>query len=167
MNQLIPQRFQISKKEQILGFVSRSSLSLFEDSENITSTFRPEFSKLRGISYFKYADTIYGFSNLQNNWDSYNADVVSQHAIDKAIETLNYLNTKRLLTGNFNVNIFPMRDGGIQFEFDGEYICAELEIHPDGNSTFIHFDDNGNIIEKEQLFELSELSTLMENAQYA
>ena len=59
-----------------------------------------------------------------------------------------------------------MRDGGIQFEFDGEHICAELEINPNGNSTFILFDDDGTIIEKEQLFESSELSTLLEEAQY-
>ena len=60
-----------------------------------------------------------------------------------------------------------MRDGGIQFEFDGENICAELEINHNGDSTFILFDDDDNIIVKGQLFELSELSTLLEEAQYA
>ncbi len=167
MDQTISQKFQASKNELILGFVSGSTVSVFENSENITNTFRPESSKLQGIKYFQYADTIYGFSNLEHNWDSYNADLVSKNAIDTAIKTLNYLNIKGLLTSNFNVNVFPMRDGGIQFEFDGENVCAELEICQNGDSTFILFDDDGNIINKGQLFELSELSTLLEEAQYA
>ncbi len=167
MNQTIPQKFQPLNNELILGFVSGSTVSVFEDSENITNTFRPESSKIQGIKYFQYADTIYGFSNLQHNWDSYNADVVSKNAIDTAIETLNHLNSKGQLTNGFTVNVFPMRDGGIQFEFDGENICAELEINHNGDSTFILFDDDDNIIVKGQLFELSELSTLLEEAQYA
>lgn len=65
-------------------------------------------------------------------------------------------------------NMLPvMRDGGIQFEFDGKNICAELEINPNGDSTFILFDDERNIVDKGQLFELSELTTLLEEAQYA
>ena len=80
---------------------------------------------------------------------------------------MNHLNTKGQLTNYFAVNVFPMRDGGIQFEFDGENICAELEINQNGDSTFILFDDDGNIIDKGLLFELSELSTLLEEAQYA
>jgi hypothetical protein len=167
MNQVISQKFQPSKNELILGFVSGSTASVFEDSENITNTYRPESSKIQGIKYFHYADTINGFSKLQHNWDSYNADVISKNAIETAIETLNHLNNKGQLTNGFIVNIFPMRDGGIQFEFDGENICAELEINPNGDSTFILFDDEGNIIDKGQLFELSELTTLLEEAQYA
>ena len=168
MHQTISQKFQSSKNELILGFVSGSTLSVFENSENITNTYRPESSKLQGIKYFYYADTIYGFSNLQSNWDSYGADVVSKNAIDTAIETLNYLNSKGQLTNGLIVNVFPMRDGGIQFEFDGENICAELEINHNGDSTLILFDADGNIIVKGQLFELTELSTLLEEAaQYA
>ena len=167
MNQEISQKFHTSNNGLILSFVSGSTASVFEDSENITNTYRPQSSQLHGIKYFNYADTIYGFSNLKKNWDSYNADVVSKIAIDIAIETLNHLNSKGQLTNGFTVNVFPMRDGGIQFEFDGENICAELEINPNGDSIFILFDDDGNIIDKGQLFELSELSTLLKEAEYA
>ena len=167
MIQTISQKFQSSKNELILGFVSGSTVSSFDDGEKMSKTFRPESSKLQGIKYFQYLDVINGFSKLRYNWDSYNADVISKNAIDTAIETLNHLNTKGLLTCNFNVNVFPMRDGGIQFEFDGDNICAELEISPGGDTVFILFDDEGNIIDQRQVFELSELSTLLEEAQYA
>lgn len=168
MNQKISQKFQLSNKELISGFDSGSAVFIFDDLENIRNTYRPESSKFQGIKYFHYADTIYGFSNLQRNWDSYDADEISKSAIDKAIETLNHLNSKGKLTNDFTVNVFPMRDGGIQFEFDGENLIAELEISPNGELTLIHFDDEGNIIgEPQKLFELSELSILLEEAQYA
>jgi len=166
MNQTISQKFHASKNELILSFVSGSTASVFEDLENITNTYRPQSSQPHGIKYFNYADTIYGFSNLKKNWDSYDADVISINAIETAIETLNHLNSKGKLANDISVNVFPMRDGGIQFEFDGENICAELEINHNGDSTFILFDDDGNIIDKGQLFELSKLSTLLEEAQY-
>lgn len=166
MNQVIKQKFQSSSNELILSFVSGSTVSVFEDSERITNTFIPH-SKIQGMKYFQYADTIYGFSHLKKNWDSYDADTISQIAIDTAIETLNHLHSKGLLTNRFTVNVFPMRDGGIQFEFDGKYICAELEINPNGEATFILFDDEGDIVETEQIFELSEVPTLLEEAQYA
>lgn len=165
--QIISQKFQPSKNELILGFVSGSTASVFEDSENITNTYRPESSKLQGIKYFNFADTINEFKNLQPNWDSYDADVISKVSIDAAIETLNHLYNKGLISNGIKVSVFPMRDGGIQFEFDGKNICAELEINQNGELTFILFDDDGNIVNKGQLFELSELSTLLEEEEYA
>ena len=168
MNQAIAQKFPQSKNEFILGFVTGSTASVFENSDNITKSSGPESSKVYGIKYFHYADTINGFSNLEHNWDSYNANVISKNSIDTAIETLNHLNSKGQLTNGFAVNVFPMRDGGIQFEFDGENICAELEIDQDGELIFILFDDDGNIEQEPlKLFELAELSTLLEEAQYA
>jgi hypothetical protein len=166
-NQAISQKFQTSNNELILGLVSGSTISVFEDSENITNTYRPETLKLQGIKYFHFLDTIYGFSNLKPNWDSYNADVISKNAIDTAIVTLNYLNSRVQLSNDFTVSVFPMRDGGIQFEFDGENICAELEINQNGELKFILFDDDGSINYNGQLFEVSELSTLLEESQYA
>ena len=163
----IKQRFQSSHDELILGFVSGSTQSVFKDAENITNPFGPEISKLQGIKYFHFEDTIKGFSNLKPNWDSYNADPISENSINAAIETLNYLYSKGQLSNNLTVNVFPMRNGGIQFEFDGENICAELEISTSGEHTIIIFDDNGNIMNKGQLFELSELSTFLEESQYA
>jgi hypothetical protein len=165
--QLISQKFRTISGEPILSFVSGSTMTVFEDSENITNTYRPESSKLQAIKYFWLADTIIGFSNLPENWDTYNADKIIRSAIDKALEILNHLNNKGLLSNEIKVNVFPMRDGGIQFEFDSVYICAELEISPTEELTFFLFDEEGDIIEKGELFELSELSTLLEEAQYA
>jgi len=165
--QTISQKFQPSSNEFLSGFVSASTASVFEDSKNITNTYRPESSKLQGIKYFNFANTINGFTNLQPNWDSYNADVISKISIDMAIETLNHLYNKEVISDGIKVSVFPMRDGGIQFEFDGENICAELEINQNAELTFILFDEDGNIVNKGQLFELSELSTLLEEAEYA
>ena len=97
----------------------------------------------------------------------HDADEISKDAIASALITLNVLNNQGLLSGDLRVTVFPMRDGGIQFEFDGENICAELEINQDEESTFILFDEDGNIVEKKKLFELSDLSTFLQEAQYA
>ncbi len=117
--------------------------------------------------YFNLSDTINGFSKLQPNWDSYNAKAISKNTIAKAIETLNHIYSKGLLSNRIEVNVFPMRDGGIQFEFDGDYNCSELEINQSCELTFFLFDEEGNIVNKWQLFELSELKTLLEDTQYA
>jgi hypothetical protein len=166
MDQIIKQKFQPLSNEPILNFVSSITVSVFENSERITNSFRPH-SKIQGMKYFQYANTIYGFSNLKKNWDSYNADTITQMAIDTAIDTLNHLHSKGFLTNGFRVNAFPMRDGGVQFEFDGKYICAELEISPNGEVTFILFDNDGDIVEEVKVFEISEIPTLLEDAQYA
>ena len=93
-------------------------------------------------------ENINKFSELQPNWDSYNAVIISKNAIETAMETLNNLYSNGLLSNDTNINVFPMRDGGIQFEFDGDYICAELEINQSGELLFLLFDENGDIIDK-------------------
>lgn len=168
MNQhSIAQKYQPAFDELILGFVSGSTQSVFGDFDNITNTCIPEPPRSQDIKYFHFADKINGFSNLLPNWDSYNADAISKDAIIKALDALNYLNNKGFLSGGITINIFPMRDGGIQFEFDEEVFCGELEINHNGELTFILFDDDGSIVEQQQLFELSELSTILEETEYA
>ncbi len=166
MNQVIKQKFQSSNNELILRFVLGSSISSFDDYKKIINTQTNLFAITNDGIFEDLQSKINSFDNLQKNWDSYNADTISQIAIDTAIETLNHLHSKGLLTNGFTVNVFPMRDGGIQFEFDGKYLCAELEISPNGESTCILFDDEGGIVETEQIFELSEVPTLLEEAQY-
>ena len=165
--QAISQKFQTSKNEPILGFVSGSLDSILSNSNNITNPYSYQLSNAQEIKYFYFADIINGFSNLQPNWDSYNADAISPNSIEIGMETLNHLLNAGLLSNGIKISIFPMRDGGIQFEFDGENICAELEINQGGELTFILFDDDGNIVDKGPLFELSELSTLLEETEYA
>ncbi len=164
MGHLISQKFQSSEN---LSLISGSIVDVMNNFRNITKQAAPVLFRANLSKYNGLLEKINGFSNLQHNWDSYNADIVSKSAIYTAIETLNHLNSKGQLTNGFMVNVFPMRDGGIQFEFDGNNICAELEIDQNGDSTFILFDDDGNIIDKGQLFELSELSILLEEGQYA
>ncbi len=170
MNQAnISQKFQTSNIAQpLLGFVSRSIEILFMEYQNIVRCQIQEDSIINDTLYSSLADKITAFTNLQKNWDSYDADLISETAIDIALETLNQLNNRGQLTNGLMSNVFPMRDGGIQFEFDGVNICAELEINEKGDFKFILFDDFGNIINNPmQPFELSTLSTLLEEAEYA
>jgi hypothetical protein len=164
---LIPQKFRFSNNDPILKFISSSSASAFENFEEIISDREPESQNIQNIKYFQYEDRIRGFSNLGSNWDSYNADIITNHAINKAIETLNYLERKGQLANESIISIFPIRDGGIQFEFDSKKACAELEISPIGDLNFVSFDDEGNIVTKEKLFEVSGLTTLLEESQHA
>jgi hypothetical protein len=164
MNRAISQKFQSSEN---LLLISGSIVDVMNNFRNITKQATPVLFRVNLNEYSYLSEKIISFSNLRSNWDSYNAEIISNAAIKAAKEILDHLNINGLLTSEIEINVFPMRDGGIQFEFDGEHICAELEINPNGDSTFILFDDDGNIIDKGQLFELSEISTLLEDAQYA
>lgn len=157
----IYQIFKPSSSELIWSFVSESTLSKIKDFENPTNRNKPKVIKPQGIKYFNFLDTINKFSELQPNWDTYNAVIISKNAIETAIETLNNLYSNGLLSNDTNINVFPMRDGGIQFEFDSNYICAELEINQSGELSFLLFNENGDIINRWQPFELSELPTLL------
>lgn len=77
-------------------------------------------------------DTIKSFSSLKENWDSYNAGVISQKAIDVAISILHFLPQ--------NTMVYPMRNGGIQFEFDFDNFYSELEINSNGEMLYILYD---------------------------
>ena len=112
-------------------------------------------------------NTIYLFSDLLPNWDTYNADPISKAAIAKAIQTVDFLNQEAFISDTLNINVFPMRNGGIQLEFDNSYLSAELEINLEGHQTFIRFDTSGNIVEEKPLTDLSQLTTLLEAIQYA
>lgn len=165
--QTIPQKFQPPSSEPFLGFFSGSTFGLFMDYENIMSNQNLELSITNDTLCSRLSNKIYAFVNLQKNWDSYDADVISPTAIDVAIETLNHLYSKGVHSKGIKISVFPMRDGGIQFEFDGEYICAELEINQNGDLIFNLFDDDGNIInDTKQPFELSTLATRLEEAEY-
>ncbi len=158
-SQEISTRLQSLNNEPVSSFFQHDSVSLLDNSEHTTGVGIQESAKLQAIKYFNIADKIKGFSNLQPNWDSYQADRISKKAIETAIETLNYMRTMGFLSSEIIINAFPMRDSGIQFEFDGDNICAELEINQYGELTFILYDNEGNLIESKQILELSELLT--------
>jgi hypothetical protein len=162
MNQAISQRF---KPSESLSFISGNIADIMNNFRNITKQTVPVLFN----DYSKYNDLlnkIDEFSKLLSNWDSYNANVISKIAIATAKKVLDNIKTTGFLSGEIEINVFPMRDGGIQFEFDGNNICAELEINQNGEMTFIQFSNDGGITKKLELFQLSELSTLLEEALY-
>jgi hypothetical protein len=118
-------------------------------------------------SYNALKSKIDGFVDLNFNWDSYGADAISKIAASKAKEILRYLQFGRKKFSTLIINVFPMRDGGIQFEFDNENICAELEVNPLGEAVFLRYSVDGSLQDEKQLLELAELSTLLEDAEYA
>ena len=58
----------------------------------------------------------------------------------------------------FNTHVFPMRDGGIQYEFDNEYMSTELGINPDGDMLYVIYDSSGNFINEVELFDENDLN---------
>ena len=140
-----------------------------ENYHRVTEYKTPEYFSSSGMKYFELNDKISGFENLVTNWDSYNADSISISAISTGLEILNFLKREGTLTSGIKVNVFPMRDGGIQFEFEAENLDAELEINPQGDLTIILFNDNGDITLKQpiKVYELSELSGYLEDTVYA
>jgi len=159
-------KFQSVVKEPDYSYQTGRLPLMFDNRNNITNSFRPDSLKFEGIKYFNFVEKISEFSKLHSNWDSYDADPISKNAITIALKTLTFLNINGILSSGVTVNVFPMRDGGIQFEFDSAAFCAELEINVNGELKFIIFDDKDNIVEEIQLFELSELSTFLDELEY-
>jgi hypothetical protein len=81
---------------------------------------------------------IESFSELQDNWDSYDADKITKQSIITAHVFLDSIHKK------FDINIvsvFPMRNGGIQFDIGDK----EIEILNNEIKEF-YFDSENNII---------------------
>ena len=136
--------------------------------ENYAYTY-PELSKVKGVRSFNMEDTIKNFSLLEPNWDSYNADKVADTSIETALFVLNFLKREDMFSKGIDIHVFPMRDGGIQFEFDSENSACELEINPQGEMMFIAYDEDDTIWETTPIYpyELSELKEQIEEAVYA
>lgn len=67
----------------------------------------------------KLKTIIKSFSKLEKNWDSYDANEITPQSIMTAYDVLDSINDVN------DVKVFPMRNGGIQFEI-GHY--REIEI---------------------------------------
>lgn len=126
----------------------------------------PATTSIKFIQAFELKTLIMEFEHLEQNWDGYNAEPISSLSITRALELLDQLENDRMFSRKFSIHVFPMRNGGIQYEFDTESFSAELEIDINGSMLFIVFDGQGNIIDKTRLFdyELSALSYLLEDA---
>jgi len=84
---------------------------------------------------------IESFSELEKNWGSYNEDEITIESIMTAHKVLDALPD---VVDIQTVDVFPMRDGGVQIEI-GEF--KEIEIF-NYNVTEIQFDSNLNVINK-------------------
>ena len=82
---------------------------------------------------------IESFSELEKNWDGYNADEITISSIITAHGLLDSICTNYDLN---SISVFPMRNGGIQLEI-GDY--KEIEILND-EITEIEFDSFFNVI---------------------
>jgi len=96
--------------------------------------------------YIELYDIVIKISNFENNWDGYGAYKISENAIIEAFFLLNYWDSESMFNDNVIINVFPMRDGGIQFEIDNVLSNIDLEIENDGNSKLISYDLSGNRI---------------------
>jgi hypothetical protein len=86
---------------------------------------------------------IKSFSELENNWDSYGAEKITKQSITTALHMLSPF-FYRALSVNKSISVFPMRDGGIQFEI-GDYKEIEILNHEINE---IDFDSESNIINR-------------------
>lgn len=89
---------------------------------------------------------INGFRDLEENFDSYNSDKISNESIETSIKILNELNNVEELF------VFPMRDGGIQFEISRfSDIEEELIIDKEGNIRIIEYNTTGDLLSNKSI----------------
>lgn len=102
----------------------------------------------------KFINKINSFAKLEKNWDSYDAEIISEVAITTALNVLTYLSEKFILS--VKIDIYPMACGGIQFEFNlNNY--AELEIGVDGRMTYFIFDTEYTILNQKTSNNINDL----------
>jgi len=87
-------------------------------------------------------------------------DAVTKAAIEKAIEVHN------ALPKGIGDRVFPMRDGGVQFDIDvidDEFnilTCIEIEVSPKGVVTILHYNSNYDIVKEERNATIENVSKL-------
>ncbi len=101
----------------------------------------------KSSSYQLLLEKINGFQFLDKNWDSYNADTISTKAIQTAVSILEKI-VQTTKNYSIELHVFPMRNGGIQFELDSDSLSLEIEIDTKGDLKLIRFDEEGDILEE-------------------
>lgn len=102
----------------------------------------------------KFIAKINNFATLEKNWNEYDGNPVSKISIISAIEVVNYLYDINKLSDN--IDIYPMGDGGIQFEFNLDHY-SELEIEPKGRMTYSIFDKDYTILNQKTSNNINDL----------
>jgi hypothetical protein len=98
--------------------------------------------------YLAHIATVDGFTALQQNWDTYNADKISAQSIVVSKELLADLYKKNIPIEG----VFPMRNGGVQIEFSKEKQEIELEILDDVINFLVY--ENSILLENESFYNL-------------
>lgn len=121
-----------------------------------------QITKQKVNVYTEFLEKIKGFKSLEKNWDSYNANKISNNAIEKAISVLEKViqTTQEYF---INTHVFPMRNGGIQFELDNTDcdLSIEIEIDTNGILKLIRFDEEGEIEEEIENFRIENLKDIL------
>jgi hypothetical protein len=127
-----------------------------------SNSLRQNASKSDSNHFIDLMNRIEQFSTLKPNWDTYGAEQTNELVIEIARKLLIDLYSKNLIDPVFTVNVFPIRDGGIQFEIDADEDSCEVEISPKEILTLITYDLEGNIKSKlnfnqEQIAEIGKI----------
>ena len=100
-----------------------------------------------------HLENIDSFAKLPQNWDTYNADVITPKSIAKA---------KQIVTKLHDIDIdisiegvFPMRDGGVQIELHLSGYDIEIEIKDDCANLL--FFSNNNLLENESVYNMNDI----------
>lgn len=117
-------------------------------------------------NYLRLYNTINSFSQLHSNWDSYNADPISETAIAQAFTILRHLQVIDILSSGIEINVFPMRDAGVQFEFDSEGLTSELEIDKEGKMKYIEYSENGEVLNEESFSDYRNIEDVLTISEY-
>jgi hypothetical protein len=153
----------------VIQFVSGSGFTSMLDktaSINLRNSNAHEGWHTNGLRSSNLKRKIHKFTNLGNNWDDNGALMIATEAIKTAFSVTNLFTVEFSRCSLFAIHVFPMRDGGIQFEIDSKTRSAEIEIGASSEITFTEFDKEGNIIEKEEvnfIDLLDQLTSLMDS----
>ena len=98
-----------------------------------------------------HLENIDSFAKLLQNWDTYNADVITPKSIAKAKEIV----TKLYDTGISIDGVFPMRNGGVQIELHIEKRDIEIEIKDDTANLLFFIADS--LLENESVYATNDI----------
>lgn len=109
-------------------------------------------------------------SCVQNNSVTVDSILNSDKETDNSVTIDSVLDSNQetdnkvtLSTQNHSIqlHVFPMRNGGIQFELDSEDNSFEIEIDTKGGLKLIRFDEEGDILEEIMNFEINKLDSFL------
>lgn len=121
------------------------------------------------LRYEKLRETILEFRDLPEGWDSYNAEIISPVAISIAMNILEYMKHIGFFKNSIALHAFPLRSGGVQFDFDSNTIKAELEVHTDGKLVFLEYNTEAELVNEIKLEagQIDELKFKLNEVAYA